>query len=441
MKIESLTGLIALLVFFLISCAGAPPVTTQPPEGQAAEPLPEEKVYEGAGQDESMLTAMNKAKMDAVRKAVIDMIGVANEQANREKLGEVLYNTSNPNAFVNNDTFETLRKDKVGEQYVFEARVAVKMRAVDSVLKASGLYGEETTSQERTAEAAAASAASTSEGAETLDEITAGSEEVELSAEEKRIIARYVNNMTYMVYFNEEAAEDPFYMEAAVGIANEYLASNAIEAIDYGQVESLKRDQQMVYEEETGQAISIIQWVAQKLNADVYIEIDGRTSGESSGDKYYGQANITLKGFEASTGRLLGSQPWNSPRTFSTASEQAAKINALQTSVYKAMPVVIDQAKAYMAKALTNGIKYELIIQNTVDSRMMSDFYRKMRRKAKDIKTVSQTAEETRYEVYLIGSVEDLVDVVYDVSDTVPGLEGIYQVVLRGKSVTFNTGM
>jgi len=30
---------------------------------------------------------------------------------------------------------------------------------------------------------------------------------------------------------------------------------------------------------------------------------------------------------------------------------------------------------------------------------------------------------------------------VYDVADTVSGLEGIYQVVLRGKSVTFNTGM
>ncbi|MBN2552239.1 MAG: hypothetical protein JXB06_05695, partial [Spirochaetales bacterium] len=121
MKIESLSGLIALLllVFFLISCAGGPPTTTQPSEEQEAEPLPEEKVYEGAGQDESMLTAMNKAKMDAVRKAVIDLIGVANEQANREKLGEVLYDTSNPNAFVNNDTFETLRKDKVGEQYVF----------------------------------------------------------------------------------------------------------------------------------------------------------------------------------------------------------------------------------------------------------------------------------------------------------------------------------
>jgi hypothetical protein len=442
-KTKSLSGLIALpmLILFLISCAGGPSKTIPTPQAGGAEPLPEEKVYEGAGQDVSMLKAMNLAKMDAVRKAVIDMIGVANEQANREKLQEVLYNTQNPNAFVNNETFETLRKDKIGDDYIFEARVAVKMRAVESTLKANGLYGETVTKQEKTGEAAEASAAATAGGAATLDEITAQTEGVELTAEEKRIIARYVNNMTYMVYFNEEATEDPFYMKAAVGIANEYLTSNAIEAIDYDQVESLKKDQQMAYEEETGQSISIIQWIAQKLNADVYIEIDGRTSGETSGDKYYGQANITLKGFEASTGRLLGSQPWNSPRTFSTASEQAAKINALQTSVYKAMPIVLDQAKAYMAKALTNGIKYELIVQNTFDSRMMSDFYRKMRRKAKDIKTVSQTAEETRYEVYLIGSVEDLVDMVYDVSDTVSGLDGIYQVVLRGKSVTFNTGM
>jgi len=403
--------------------------------------MPEEKVYEGAGRDASMLTAMNMAKMDAVRKAVIDMIGVANEQANQDELQEVLYNTQNPNAFVNNETFETLRKDKIGDDYIFEARVAVKMRAVESTLKAHGLYGEAVTTQEKTGDAAVASAEATKEGAEAIDALTAQTDTVELTAEEKRIIARYVNNMTYMVYFNDEATEDPFYMKAAVGIANEYLTSNAIEAIDYDQVEQLKKDQQMAYEEETGETISIIQWIAQKLNADVYIEIDGRTSGETSGDKYYGQANITLKGFEASTGRLLGSQPWNSPKTFSTASEQAAKINALQTSVYKAMPIVIDQAKAYMAKALQNGIKYELVIQNTLDPRMMSDFYRKMRRKARDITTISQTAEESKYSVFLIGSIEDLVDMVYDVADTVSGLEGIYQVVLRGKSVTFNTGM
>jgi hypothetical protein len=429
-----------LLLVFLAACATSPP--SRPAGGTAEVERPSERVYEGAGKDASMLQAMNMSKIEAVRKAVVDMIGVAGERANREKLDEVLYGTSNPNAYIIKETYETLRKDKIGEEYVIEARMAVNLKAVESTLRAHGLFGGETvTGTDKTGEAAAASTASTAEAAQAADEVAAADSGEELTTEEKRIIARYVNGMTYMVYFNEEASEDPFYMKAAVGIANEYLTSNAMEAVDFAQVEKLKKDQQMVYEDETGASISMIQWIAQKLNADVYIEIDGRTSGESSSGKYYGQANITLKGFEASTGRLLGSQPWNSPKTFSTSSEEAARINALQTSVYKAMPIVIDQAKAFMAKALREGIKYELIVQDTTDPKAMSDFRRKLQRKVRDVRTISQTAEETKFNVFLIGTVEDLVDVVYDVAETIPGLEGMYQVLLRGKSVTFNTGL
>jgi len=436
-----------LLVVFLSACATAPPARPGEDAGLAEPERPAERVYEGAGKDVSMLQAMNISKMDAVRKAVIDMIGVASERAGRDKLDEVLYGTSNPNAYILKDTYETLRKDKVGEEYLIEARMAVNLKAVESTLRAHGLFGgEAVTEADKTGGEAstpsAGEASTPSSGAAAASaEATAEDSGEELTAGEKRIIARYVNAMTYMVYFNEEASEDPFYMKAAVGIANEYLTSNAMEAIDFAQVERLKTDQQMAYEEETGESISMIQWIAQKLNADVYIEIDGRTTGESSSGKYYGQANITLKGFEASTGRLLGSQPWNSPRTFSTSSEEAARINALQTSVYKAMPIVIDQAKAYMAKSLREGIKYELIVQNTTDPKAMSDFRRKLQRKVRDVRTVNQTAEETKYSVFVIGTLEDLVDLVYDVAETIPGLEGMYQVLLRGKSITFNTGL
>ena len=424
------------LAAFLGACATGP---TPPAAGraEAAEAeRPDQGVYDGAGRDASMLQAMNLSKIDAVRKAVIDLIGVGSERAHRDQLDEVLYGTANPNAYILKDTYETLRKDKVGDDYLIEARMVVNLEAVESTLRAHGIPDAE-------AQEAGTPAAQTAprETAASLETAAAADEGPEVTAEEQRIIARYVGRMTYMVYFNEEASEDAFYMKAAVGIANEYLASNAMEAIDFDQVERLKRDQQMAYEEETGRSISLIQWIAQKLNADVYIEIDGRTSGESSGGRYYGQANITLKSFEASTGRLLGSQPWNSPRTFSTASEEAARINALQTSVYKAMPIVIDQAKAIMAKALGDGIKYELIVQNTSDPRAVSDFRRRLQRRVRDVRTLSQTAEEARYEVFLIGTIEDLVDLVYDVAEVVPGLEGMYQVLLRGKSVTFNTGL
>jgi hypothetical protein len=439
------TGFVAgaLLVLFMAACATGPP--SRPVaggEGAAEAERPAQQVYEGAGKDASMLQAMNLSKIEAVRKAVIDMIGVAGEKANRDKLDAVLYSTANPNAYIVKDSYETLRKDKIGEEYLIEARMAVNLRAVESTLRANGLFGGEAVAAgDRTGEAAAASAVATGEAAAEVEEIAAAGSGDELTPEEKRIIARYVSSMTYMVYFNEEGAVDPFYMKAAVGIANEYLTSNAMEAIDFAQVDRLKKDQQMAYEEETGESISMIQWIAQKLNSDVYIEIDGRTSGESSSGKYYGQANITVKGFEASTGRLLGSQPWNSPKTFSTSSEEAARINALQTSVYKAMPVVIDQAKAFMAKALQEGIKYELIVQQTTDPKAISDFRRKLQRKVRDVRTVSQTAEQTKFNVFVIGTVEDLADLVYDVAETIPGLEGMYQVLLRGKSLTFNTGM
>ncbi len=429
MKSRILAGAAALLsLLILAACASAPPASK--PALAAAPAVPASKIYEGAGKDPSMLNARTYAIMDAVRKGVIELIGAANEQANRDKLRSVLYSTANPNTFIDKVSLQTLRKDKIGQDYIFEVRVAVNMRAVQSTLRANGLLGDEGLTEED--KAAAKAGESLAAAAEAKVEAA--------TPEEQRFIARYVNNMTYMVYFNDQASEDPFYMKAAVGIANEYLASNAMEAVDMEQVEKLKKDQQRVYEEQTGQSISMIQWIAQRLNADVYLEIDGRTTGESSGGKYYGQASVTLKGFEASTGRLLGSQPWNSPRTFSTASQQAARVNALQTSVYKAMPIVLQQAKTYMAKAMASGIKYELVVQGSSEGKAMSDFRRKLKRKVKEVLTVSQAAEETRYAVFLIGSVEDLAEAVLDVAETIPGLEGMHQVVLRGKSVTFDTG-
>ncbi len=438
-------GAALLILLFLAACASAPPAA---PLAAKAPAVPAEKVYEGAGKSPSMLNARSSAIMDAVRKGVIDLLGASGERANQEKLASVLYNTPNPNAYINKDSLQTLRKDKIGEDYLFEIRVAVNMRAVENTLKANGLLGGETTTSGGAA-AAAGSQPAGAEGAVRAEgrepamaapaaEPAAEEPAVEPTAEEKRFIARYLDKMTYLVYFS--GAEDPFYMKAAVGMANEYLTSNAMEAVDLEQVEKLKADQQRVYEEETGESISLIQWIAQKLSADVYVEIDGRTTGESSAGKYYGQANITVKSFEASTGRLLGSQPWNSPRTFSTASEQAARINALQTSVYKAMPIVLAQAKTYMAKALTGGVRYELIVQGSSDARAMSDFRRKLRRQVRDVVTVSQTAEEARYNVFLLGSLEELADRVLDVAEGIPGLQDMYQVVLRGKSVTFNTG-
>jgi hypothetical protein len=99
--------LAAAALFLVVSCAGGPPAGDS--AAAALSGGAGAFVFEGFGQDVSLLKAMNQAKMNAVQNAVIDLIGVANERAGRDKLEEVLYNTNNPNAYVYTDTYETLR--------------------------------------------------------------------------------------------------------------------------------------------------------------------------------------------------------------------------------------------------------------------------------------------------------------------------------------------
>jgi len=316
----------------------------------------------------------------------------------------------------------------------------VNMVAVQNTLKANNITAGKQPSGAEATVAKENAADKTSETSTTAAAKPAGA-----SAKEQEIIQRYVDKMTYLVYFNEDSVQDAFTAKMAVGGANEYLVSNTMETIDLDQVQKLKKDQEKVYQEQSGKNMTLIQWIAQKLNADVYIEIDAKSTGETSGSgsssRYYGQANVSVKAYEASTGRLLGTQNWNSPKTTSLTSQDDAKLNAVQASVYKSMPVVIDQAKAYMTKAFQNGIKYELVLQKTSDTRLVNDLRKKLQARVKDLKTVSQSAEETRYDVWLIGSMDDLVDAVMAAKDTVPGLEGLDLVMMRSKSATFDTGL
>jgi hypothetical protein len=211
--------------------------------------------------------------------------------------------------------------------------------------------------------------------------------------------------------------------------------------VDTNQVEKLKEERRMVLEQETGQEAGILLWVAERLNADVYVELDARTSAESSGGDYYATANLTAQMYETSTGQLLGAVNRRSQRTFSRTSREDAVLNALQSTVYQAMPRVLDQARAQMAQFVSRGVRYELVLQSTPDARALARFRSRLRGRVEDLDTVSQTAEETVLEVRMYGGVEELEETVYDLSDTVPGFEGLYLVLKRGKSVTFNTGM
>jgi hypothetical protein len=165
----------------------------------------------------------------------------------------------------------------------------------------------------------------------------------------------------------------------------------------------------------------LIQWVAQKLNADIYVQVDVIT-GEKKDESTSSETDpltigvLTTDLFDASTGQLLGS----------------SSINIIAKDT--------NQAKEQMKKSLVRGMRYELIIQNTQDSRLMSSFLTAMKPKTKQIKVLSSSPAEYRYEVYYIGLLSDLEALIYSVSEKLPGLENISLVMASGKSLVMDTG-
>lgn len=442
--------LLFALVSFFVACASSPAPRDGSRSAAAADDRSE--YYAGSGRGAGLAEAMNAAKMDAVRNAVVDMIGVEAERTNSRVLQDVLYSTRNPNLYVYNETMERTRRENLGSidnmDMIFEIVIRVNTDAVEQVLNQHGVTSSAAATGDGRAQALVEDEQSqygqspATAGADAAGALAPQSSDYDsASDEEQRFIRRYVDTMTYMVYFPEDSEEDAFTMRSAVAQANRYLTSNGYFAVDAAQVESLRQDQQFVYEAETGREMSMIQWIAQRLNADMYIEVDALTSSESQAGNHYATANVTLRMFETSTGQLLGTVNRRSPRTLSRSSADDATLNAVQATVFQAMPDVVDQSRIQMAGYLSRGVRYDLILTNTSDPRLISEFRRRLSARVSDMVTVSQTADQTQWAVYYFGRSDDLQDLIYDVSDIVAGLDGLYLVISRGKSLTFDTGL
>ena len=460
MKIMKLFLILIISMAILISCAttGGGSATSLAPNtssaGSPAEPVVSASpVYYAAGTGTNQSAAFNDAKMNAVKKAASDALGIASASANRDKLDSKIYISSNANAYVYNETMEILDKGNEGESSTVSIGIKINLEALSNVLRANEIYGNIILPQggdvlladmERPSFASKPKVVESSSIEDKTTKIAANSpvsSETE-SPEETALINEIIGKLSFMVYYDENSSTDSFLAKTAIGVANRYLSDNGMEYIDLGQIEQIKKDQASAYEDETGQSVSMIQWIAGKLNADIYIEIVIDANSNTKNNRYYGSASVSLKNFDASTAAGRGSSYYQTvPPAMSTVSEADALNNAVASATFNAIKKAVDQARTYTRKELTQGIKYNLVIQNTIDSRLMRNFMKKMERKVKSIKRISTSPEETKYDVRLIGKIEDLEDLVYDVSEGLAGLEGMSLVYQRGNSITFDSGL
>jgi|GEM_PF-227109 len=263
-----------------------------------------------------------------------------------------------------------------------------------------------------------------------------------LTPDEAQFFQNYISRLSYLVYYNESSGLDPQLAKAAVSQANRYLIEKlGLSVIDFDQIQKNKKDQMSAYQAETGGAIDIITYIAQKLNADIYLEIDAKTSFGGASGSWTGSAQGSMKIFDASTAALLGSISFLSPQTFSPVSADAAMMNALAGIVWQSMPKVTEQSKMLMTNAVANrGVRYELILQNTPDAKAISQFERNLSKKVREVERLSYAPGETRYAIYAFLPASRIQDAIYDAS-SVSGFPDTYLLYMRGRSYTFNTGL
>ena len=444
-KIAFLTVLISAVVF---GCATTTEIVP------AESPTP---VFYGQGNASTASGALNAAKADIVRRAADKILGQAVAAANKDELDALFSPESEVNPFIVRDSMELLSREGDGGSFSASIKARVDLDALAGVLRKNSIIGGQVLPQggkvalkneskpvwiSDSKPVAAAPAVEEEQPAAVQEPVTQEEKALELTPEELARVREYVENLSFLVYFDEDTETDPFFMKAAVSSANKYLGAQGYQFRDLDQVESIRRDQELAYEEETGRSVSMIQWIAAKLKADIYIEIAASVSSKTEKSKYYGSAAVTLNIFDSATGNGLGQAYYQTnPPAFSTVSENDALNNAMASAVYKAMPEGISIAEDGFRKTVSQGIAYELVFINTPNSKLMREFQKRMERKAKSMERTSYSKEETRYTVKYIGSVEELEFLVYDTADLVPGMENVSMVLQRGNSMTFETGM
>ncbi len=267
-----------------------------------------------------------------------------------------------------------------------------------------------------------------------------------LSPEEQQFMAAFIDGMTYLVYYREKEGLDPAIGRGAATKANEILIKDfRLSCIDLETIEKNKADQQEAYEAETGGGMDLIQFIAQKLNADIYLEIDIVNLSSSQNAKtgeWESSAEVSIKIFDASTASLLGTKKKLSaaPSFIPKAKgPELSQSNAVASLVRDLLPDCVAMAKDLMAKANARGIRHELIVLNTPDPEQMDEFLYEMLGRVKDMETISQSDAETRFYVYIVDRTDALTRAITAARKAVVGLEDMKLVYRRGRSLTYNT--
>ena len=269
----------------------------------------------------------------------------------------------------------------------------------------------------------------------------------QLDEEQEAFIEQYLAGLRYLVYVDERIkiqAKDEALFRKAIITANEWLSSQGLKVVLLEQIDKLKKDYALLVEEAQGENLSVVQYLAQKLNADIYICLDLVVNSEKRAGQYYAQASLGLTVYEALTGQVLGSKTYSQLDRSVASSEELARTNAAQLAMRRLIPELIKLAQMEMRKALSQGVRYEFsllgrIAQSTLQSLVTSLYALDLR--VTKIDSLYQTEMESKFVIYYFGLANELENLIYRAAAATPELMALRLFAQRRRSFIFEIGL
>ena len=404
MRVKGILGIgvlcIAVAAFLVSGCTGQTVKTGGSIDGPRI-------VESGVGKAKDFDDALTLAFRDAFGKVVVGLVGEEVEATNRDTLDAYMYGITE--SFIS--SYEITDKVKSGKQTVVYAKVAFDKNKVEDSLK-------------------------------TLQIPILVVEEVEDYSDSPYapLITEAIDNLTYLVYFEPEKKNiEDEYARLSVNRVNNYLANKGYEYIELERILEIKDEYLKLYEETTG-AVSVVQLIAQALNADIYIVADGIVEDAGTeGDIHFASASIDLKAFESATARGLGTETGYSGKLGLASGMDAAKRKTVEVAVENATEPVINLSRSYMMKAFEDGIRYEVVVQGIMSYDLIRVFSDAVRAtdQFRRIKEVSAAEGMAKYYVHYMGRKNEFIDEVMNNLLNEDGFENFSVLVSRGNAVIF----
>ncbi len=240
-----------------------------------------------------------------------------------------------------------------------------------------------------------------------------------------------LKNETILVYYDKNKLKIPIELaDIIVQRINHILANFQLNYIELDQITRLNKDTNLI--EKSSRGMALLQLIAKKLHADIYIEVNGHLDdGNYENETFQSNGGILLSAYESSTARGLGNEE-------TSLKKKGDSLKSVQKKI------LLSSASPAIHKLLKSIIKYKsqpqiyyITLYGEISYHIKRDFLRALQKdnEITSIQLTEVTNKSIKYIIKYKGFTHHLISKIFRRLKEREGFEGLFIKLLRRKEV------